>query len=415
MMLFGNVEGKIVDDIYTKLTEKGFIKEKDLLEILAKNNNYVIGFKEKDNTIIRQVEKMTDVINSAFRISKMDFIWSARLDEEKKNFKTQLNGVSKAISDIAENINEEIESEDLNADKKEQITLLLKQKEILVQEISVNKKENDRYKVEMYIEKNEKEDIEKTILDILEKVLDEKMCVHKKTHIKSENTVKYEILSDNKFILDIGHSIAVKDEMPVSGDSIIQTKLKDGKYLIAISDGMGSGPDAKKSSQVVISMLKRLLDSGFEQDTSIDLINSELLSISNEVFATIDIAIVDLYKGNIEFIKNGACPTYIKSGRQIQIIKSLTLPVGVVQENYTDVFDKDCKNNDIVVMVSDGILDSNVEYKNKELWVKYLLEDIEITNPQKISDIILNEAVDNNYGKVKDDMSVIAFKIIKKD
>ena len=413
MIQYGDVDGKIVNDIFNKLTEKGFIKEKNLLEILAKNNNYVIGFNERDNNVIRQVEKMTDVINSAYRVSKMDFAWSIRLDEEKKNFETQLKGVSKAISDIADNINEEAENEDQNADKKEQIVLLLKQKDIIVEEISISKK--DKYKIDLYIEQTQKQDEDKVILKILEKVLEEKMHIQKIIEIKSENSVKYEILSDNKYVLEIGHSIAVKDEKPVSGDSIIQTKLKDGKYLIAISDGMGSGVEAKKSSNVVVSMLKRLLDSGFERDTSIDLINSELINISDEVFATIDIAIVDLYKGNIEFIKNGACPTYIKSGKQIQIIKSLTLPAGVVQENYTDVFDKDCKNNDIVVMVSDGILDSNVEYKNKELWIKYLLEDMDITNPQKISDIILNEAVDNNFGKVKDDMSVIAFKIVKKD
>ena len=65
-------------------------------------------------------------------------------------------------------------------------------------------------------------------------------------------------------------------------------------------------------------------------------------------------------------------------------------------------------------MCSDGILDSNIEYKNKELWVKYLLEDIEVTNPQKIADIILNESVDNNFGKIKDDMSVVVCKFIKK-
>ena len=66
-------------------------------------------------------------------------------------------------------------------------------------------------------------------------------------------------------------------------------------------------------------------------------------------------------------------------------------------------------------MVSDGILDSNIEYKNKELWLKYLLEDMEIKNPQKIADIILNEAIDNNFGNVKDDMSVIVWKVMKKD
>ena len=65
-------------------------------------------------------------------------------------------------------------------------------------------------------------------------------------------------------------------------------------------------------------------------------------------------------------------------------------------------------------MCSDGIIDSNVEYKNKPLWVKYLLEDMETSNPQKCADILLNEAIDNNYGKVKDDMSVLAFKIMKK-
>ena len=52
-------------------------------------------------------------------------------------------------------------------------------------------------------------------------------------------------------------------------------------------------------------------------------------------------------------------------------------------------------------MCSDGILDSNIEYKNKELWVKYLLEDIETNNTKKIADLILNEAIDNNFGTAK--------------
>ena len=175
------------------------------------------------------------------------------------------------------------------------------------------------------------------------------------------------------------------------------------------------GPEARKSSQIVTSMLKRLLNSGFEKSTSIDLINANLLNVSEDVFATLDIAIIDLYKGNMEFIKNGACPTYIKNKKRIQIIKSLTLPTGVIKETSADIFDKDIENNDIVLMCCDGILDSNIEYKNKELWVKYLLEDIEITNPQKIADIILNESIDNNFGKAKDDMSVIVFKLIAKN
>ncbi len=409
-----DVEGKIVDDIFNYLLENQFIKERDLINILAKNNNYVVGFDEDEKKKNYDIEKMVNAINSAFRLSKMNFIWSKKLDEKEKNFETQLNGVSKAISEIADNIDKENKSEDLFDDKKEQIVLLLKQKNIIVQEISLTKKENDRYKVFLYIDNQDGENKGKTIINIINKVLEEKMIIQEREVIENENITKYEIISDDKFLLDIGISQYTKDGMSVSGDSTIKMKLKDGKYLLVISDGMGSGPEAKKSSQIVTKMLKRLLNSGFERDTSVELINSNLLNVADDVFATLDIAIIDLYKGNIEFIKNGACPTYIKNSKKVQIIKSLTLPTGVVNQINTDVFDKDIDSNDIVVMISDGIMDSNIEYKNKELWVKYFLEDMETTNPQKIADIILKESIDNNFGKVKDDMSIIVCKFIKK-
>ena len=144
-------------------------------------------------------------------------------------------------------------------------------------------------------------------------------------------------------------------------------------------------------------MLENLLLSGFDKETSLKLINTSLINKNIETFATLDIAIVDLYKGNIEFIKSGACPTYIKNKKRVQLIKSSSLPTGIVENSEVETFDRDIKTGDIVLMCSDGILDSNIEYKNKELWVKYMLEDIETTNTQKISDLILNEAIDNNF------------------
>ena len=77
------------------------------------------------------------------------------------------------------------------------------------------------------------------------------------------------------------------------------------------------------------------------------------------------------------------------------------------------VYDKDLKENDIIIMCSDGIIESNVEYKNKELWLKELLENITTNDVQKIADIILQEAIDNGYGIAKDDMTVIVSKIMK--
>ena len=103
----------------------------------------------------------------------------------------------------------------------------------------------------------------------------------------------------------------------------------------------------------------------------------------------------------------------MKNKKKVQIVKSLSLPAGILNNINLTTYDKDIQDQDILVMCSDGVLDSNVEYKNKELWVKYVLEDIETTNAQKIADLIVNEALDNEYGMSKDDMSIIVCKLIK--
>ena len=195
---------------------------------------------------------------------------------------------------------------------------------------------------------------------------------------------------------------------------MLNIRLKDGKYLVAISDGMGSGNKAKNSSTKALRLLENLLQSGFDKNVSLDLINNALINQQEEIFATLDIAIIDLYKGKIEYIKSGACPTYIKNKKRVQMIKSSSLPTGIVEDTKIQVFDRDIVTGDIMLMCSDGILDSNVEYKNKELWIKYMLEDIETINTQKIADLVLNEAIDNGYGTAKDDMSVVVCKFLDK-
>ena len=410
-----DVEGKIVDEIFEELLKKQFIKEKELIEIFAQNNNYIVGFDDDERTVKDEVQRMTRAINSAFRISKMNFVWTEKIKEEKKNVGSQLSEVSKAISSIAEDLKKETTTENSFAKEKEEISVLLKEKEILVQELSISKNEDERIVVELYIEKTNKKNVHNIILKILEKVLKEKLDITQKDVIDSNKTEKIICKSADKFVIEIGQAIAIKDGNKISGDSLLHTKLQDGKYLIAISDGMGSGERAKKSSQIVVNMLQKLLNTGYNKESSIDLINTNLLNVSQDVYATLDVAIVDLFKGNIEFIKAGCAPTYVKNNKKVQIIKSASLPTGIVKNNSKDVIERKIEDEELIVMCSDGIIDSNVEYKNKALWVKYLLEDMENTNPQKCADILLNEAVDNNYGNIKDDMSVLAFKIIKKN
>ena len=45
---------------------------------------------------------------------------------------------------------------------------------------------------------------------------------------------------------------------------------------------------------------------------------------------------------------------------------------------------------------------------------EYIIKEIQTDDVQKIADIILNEAIDNNYGTQKDDMTVIVMKVKKR-
>lgn len=412
---------ELLQDIFNYLLDNDIITEKNLIKILEKHNNYIVGFENTKTQAREDVYKIVKAINYSYKISKMNFIWKKKLDESKKTVSSQLKGVSEAISKMAEDIDKKKkEDREEFADKKQEILKLLEQKEIEIKTIDIKQNASNRFIVEVYTDIcNNLDGTEcniRKICKIISKVLDQNMIMQKQEcGLRLEkNICKFTYISDDNYHIQIGTAKSTKADSPVSGDSSLETRLEDGKYLLALSDGMGSGPEAMKSSKIAIKMLERLLTAGFEKDVSLQLINSTLSANTEEdMYATLDIEILDLFNGNMEFIKNGACPTYVKRGKEVQLLKSMSLPTGIVSENDLVVYDFDLEDGDIIVMCTDGIIDSNKEYLNKHLWLKYLLEDMETTDAQQIADIILKEAIDNDFGNQKDDMSVIVAKIYK--
>lgn len=419
--LYNNEDG-ILEDVFNNLQENGILTENGLISICAKHNIYLMNSDniESNNEEQTEIRKVLKVINSSYRICKVNFVWQKKMDEVKSNMSEQLKSVKSAIEDITGDMTHKVE-EDKFADKKQKIIDELKNKNIQLQDINIKQEESGRYIINAYTsicnDSEGKLCPIKPISRIAGKVLGDQLTIQdQKCGIRlNKEMCNYTYISANKYIIQSGIAKAKKDGSIVSGDMISQIRLGDGKYMYAISDGMGSGPDAMKNSKIAISMLERLLGSGFDKDTSIKLINSAILTANkDDNYATLDISILDLYAGNMELLKNGACPTYVKKNRNVSLIKSTSLPTGIMKNIQIDTYDKDLEDGDIVVMCSDGILDSNMEFANRDLWLKYLLEDIQTDIPERIADIILREAIDNCVGKPKDDMSVIVFKVMKK-
>ncbi len=392
-------ENGMLDEIFEILLQKEEITREELIKVFENHNSYIIGAEEDnaskamENSIFQIVKN----INYTYKISKINFVWQQKAVAEKKNMSDKLNIVSKVISNLADDMDLKGQEKQANC---EEIRILAKQKEIDIENIEINKQANGKNLIKIEIEQcdNNKIDI---LENILSKILNDKIIYIG----KQKKQLNFE--SEDKFKLDIGISRTTKNNSEVSGDTNIQTKLKDGKYLFAISDGMGSGQIARNSSRRVINMLEKLLTSGFEKDTSLELVNTAMTaSTDDDMYATLDAMILDMYSGNVEFIKNGACPTYIKTKEGVQLIKEASIPVGMSNSIKSVTYDKDIEKGDIIVMCTDGIIESG-----EDGWLKNLLNRIQTENVQKIADIIIGEAIDNNFGTAKDDMTVIVTRI----
>ncbi|HBM79473.1 MAG TPA: stage II sporulation protein E, partial [Clostridiaceae bacterium] len=155
----------------------------------------------------------------------------------------------------------------------------------------------------------------------------------------------------------------------------------------------------------------KYLEAGFDKSTALKAINSAMvLRSQDDEYATIDLAVADLYTGDIEFIKIGAVSTFIKrENGTIETINSTTLPIGILNDVDLEIKKERLSDGDFVIMMTDGVLD--VGGKVDTEWVIGILEEIKSKNPQEIANMIIEKAKERNKGGIPDDMTVMVSKI----
>ncbi len=400
----------LIGDFFESLVKEDVITEKETLEIFRKYNNYILL---RDQKLKDDLQEIIKIANRTYKELQFNQLKVKVKKEEAKKLENELKNVSNIITNISTNSKE---NNDFNKKEKEIITLL-KGKMYQIKTVKVDMLKNGKYVVELKFETSDNlrdRNIVSNIEGLISKSLGTKVEFQKDKKNVSNSDYVQVYSSEDRFALQVGSSKISKDgNGGISGDSNLTMRLNDGKYLLAISDGMGSGEKAKKASKFVINSLNTLLSKGFEQDETIKLINSELnFNKDSEMYATVDMSILDLYKGNILISKNGGCNTYIKSKKGVKVYSGKNLPVGIVEDAGLELQEAELEEGDIILMSSDGLLESKDE--SKKDWIQEFLNNINTNNVQKISDLITSEAIDNSYGLPKDDITVIVARIIKK-
>ena len=196
----------------------------------------------------------------------------------------------------------------------------------------------------------------------------------------------------------------------ISGDTARANETENGHFFSVISDGMGSGAEAKDTSELVSDLLLSALELGSGEETVMRLINKLIRSCGEECSATVDLFSLDLYTGEGYFIKSGAAPSYIKrsskarSSDSLFRIRSRTAPIGLLRDIDSERIRVELFDEDVIVMLSDGITGAEDSGWLPKLLAKPIKGDL-----TDYANLILSEAMKNT--SPTDDMTVAVTRI----
>lgn len=380
--------------LLTAIDKKGELAESDILS----NRCY------KPHAIIEKA-------NEIYSIYRDNLKWERQLDECRYLVADQLLGISHVIDEVAAEIDIDIH---FKRGMEEQIKIELDKRGVRCKDVLVLEKATG--KVEVSIVKKAcrgRRECNKVVEGVVSQMFNKTFaCKNRECIYAGGDECSIYLEEAKKINIITGIACKAKGHNSVMGDSHSFMELKGGKFMLALSDGMGSGSRAALESQDVICLLENFMEAGFELDVTVKTINSVLILRSeDEIFATADICIIDQITGYAEFIKIGAVSTFIKRGNTIDIINGSSLPIGIIENIELDRKTVKLQDGDMIIMITDGILDSYNGELDKDRWLSSVIAMNHTKNPQELADYIMDCALEMGRGEVKDDMTVMVSRV----
>lgn len=206
-----------------------------------------------------------------------------------------------------------------------------------------------------------------------------------------------------------GVASAKKAGENASGDTHSVIKIDERRFMVTLSDGMGSGEYAERISESTITLLESFYQAKMPSELVLSTINKLLTFSKEETFVCVDIAVINLENGWTDIIKIGSPSGFILSGTTVKVLEGGSLPLGILDNLHPDTSSYSLSENDILLFVSDGICDAFGSPTD----LYDVLRSIPSGNPQQLADSLLQRAIASYGGVAKDDMTVLAVRLFK--
>lgn len=365
---------------------------------------YAESFRDLSNTFSNKKEEHAE--EEIEKEDRQAYLWKRKLMENRDLLAVHLKEMADIMNDVAE---ESFCIVNLGEKKKKAITHSLKERGILLNDIFIieNKYQNLQISVTMKCLRDDVITMEE-IANYLSILFDVRLLPEKNSLFflrKEMETIIFE--QEPKYGILTGVAKAIKENEKISGDNYTFCEIKNGNVLMALSDGMGSGEKACSDSEEIIELLEKLMETGFSKNAAVEMINGALIANAEEQnMSTLDICDINLFDGTCELLKIGSSYTYIKADEVVELIPSTTLPMGIFYNIDAKVCKRQLEEGNYIIMLSDGVVDS-LDGDNKEELLKEVIGMISSKNSNEIANKILQFAIRQSRGRIKDDMTVL--------
>lgn len=329
-------------------------------------------------------------------------------DKNSKMLSNELDELSKLTSTLSYDVKNSV---NVNSSMSKRVCQCLKKEGVAFESAVVYGRDRT---MSVEVTKKQRESCERCTRNIVAKLnrglgirLTKSKCTHK------DGFCTMELHSERPWRIAACAAVRKREDSNVSGDSHLLTEVKEGKYMLALSDGMGSGDEARAESAASVELFENFMEAGFGSDAALERINSLMLikGGGEDIFATMDVCMVDLYTGQANFVKTGGMPGFVYSRGGIRLVGNGGLPIGIIEKTYQEKIHLSLKDGDIIVMVTDGVTEAASCEVNKEQWLSELIEKNAALPVETLAENIIEEAERVQQGKIRDDMTVIAAKV----
>ncbi len=329
----------------------------------------------------------------------------AGLDSGKILMANLLAGISQLCSKFA---NDVCRSVVFDNERGEMVKEELLFRNIFAEDCLITKNTQNEYVVSVLVPRSDAKN--QRIEKVVSQVCGHKMIVDEVVDADTKGYAIVSVRSAPKYSLLFGMAGITKGVNQTSGDNFSFLRVTNEKTLMALCDGMGAGERAARASTLALSLVENFYKAGFPDEIIMYSVNQLLTFTGQDVFSALDMCVFDLATGDTNFIKVGAADGFIKRAREVEVVEAGSLPLGILDEIEPKITKAVLTAGDMVVLVSDGILDV---FGGERVALAGFINNLDVTNPQQLADQLIAEISVLSDGYPADDCTVTVAQLVK--